>query len=710
MRQIVQSLENGSVRLAEVPCPAATAHSVLIRNTASVISAGTERMLIDFGRASWIGKARQQPERLRLVLDKVRTDGVAAAVESVRAKLGQPIALGYASAGVVLAVGSEVTELRAGDRVVSNSPHAETASVSKNLCARIPEGVSSEAAAFAVLGAIALEGIRLAGPALGESVAVIGLGLIGLLTVQLLRANGCRVLAIDFDAARLKLAEEFGAVGVNLASGADPLAAAERFARGKGVDAVLITAATKSNKPVHQAAMMSRKRGRIVLVGVTGLELSREDFYKKELSFQVSCSYGPGRYDPDYEQRGVDYPQGYVRWTAQRNFEAVLEMLGSSRLNVERLITHRFPFEEAERAYELIGSAEPHLGVVLAYPSAAEKPDAAVSARTIPLSPPQRPPGERPRLALLGAGAYASKVLIPALRSAGAELDVIVSAGGLSAAHCGRAAGFRRATTEAEAVFCDPAIDMVAIATRHDSHARYVLAALAAGKDVFVEKPLALRGGEIDEIESRYSALLERGEAPRLMVGFNRRFAPHVVKMKSLLAGMGQPKTIVITVNAGEIPAEHWTRDRESGGGRIIGEACHFVDLLRFLAGARIESTCAARTGEGSGCGADTVSFSLTFDDGSLGTVHYLTAGHRRFPKERVEVFCAGRILQLSNFRTLRGWGWPQFRSMKLWRQDKGAAAMARAFVNAVRRGEPAPIPFAEIIEVSRTTLKIAGS
>ncbi|HTU44708.1 MAG TPA: bi-domain-containing oxidoreductase [Bryobacteraceae bacterium] len=709
MKQIVQSLENGSVCATEVPCPAASANSILIRNAASVISSGTERMLIEFGKASWIGKARQQPERLRLVLDKVKTDGLVSTIESVRSKLSQPIPLGYSSAGVVLAVGSQVTGFEPGDRVVSNSPHAETAAVPKNLCARIPEGVSFEAAAFTVLGSIALEGIRLAEPTLGESVAVIGLGLIGLLTVQLLRANGCRVLAIDFDRARLKLAEQFGAASVDLSAGADPIHSADRFSKGKGLDAVLITAATKSNEPVHQAAAMSRKRGRIVLVGVTGLELSRDDFYKKELSFQVSCSYGPGRYEPGYEQHGVDYPHSYVRWTAQRNFEAVLEMLASGRLDVEPLITHRFPFGEAERAYELIGSREPHLGVVLEYPPPSDKPDAPLRARTISFGAVQPRSHLCPAVALIGAGAYASKILIPAFRSAGAELDLIVSTGGLSAAHWGRASGFRRASTDCEALFHDSAIDIVAIATRHDSHARYVLQALETGKDVFVEKPLALCSEEIDEIKSQYQRCLENGQAPRLMIGFNRRFAPQVVKMKSLLDGIGQPQTIVITVNAGDIPPDHWTRDLSAGGGRIVGEACHFVDLARFLAGARIESACAVRPRDRSGAGAETVSFSLTFEDGSIATVHYLTSGHKRFPKERIEVFCAGRILQLNNYRTLIGWGWPGFHTLRLWRQDKGAAAMASAFIKAVRCGDPSPIPFDEIIEVSRLTLEIAS-
>lgn len=709
MKQIVQSLENGRVALSEIPSPALTPAGVRIRTTASVISSGTERMLMEFGKAGWLGKARQHPERVRLVIEKMKTDGVAATIESVRSKLSQPIPLGYSSAGVVLEAGSQVTEFRPGDRVVSNGAHAESAAQPKNLCARIPDAVSDEAAAFTVLGAIALEGIRLAQPTLGESVAVSGLGLIGLLAVQLLRANGCRVLALDFLKNRLELAERFGAETVDLASGADPVRAAERFTQGRGIDAVLITAASKSSEPVHQAAAMSRKRGRIVLVGVAGLELSRDDFYKKELSFQVSCSYGPGRYDAAYERSGQDYPLPYVRWTAQRNFEAVLDLLAAGRLKVEPLITHRFPFEHAGSAYDLIDSREPHLAIVLEYRAPPEGSQEAANSRTILLGPAPRNESRPGCLAIIGAGAYASKVLIPAFRKAGAHLDSIVSQGGLSAAHWGRSHGFERAGTDLRAALADPAIDTVAIATPHDSHARLAIEALAAGKNVFVEKPLALTAAEIGQVESCYEECLARGMAPRLMIGFNRRFAPHAMRMKSLLAGLEQPKTLIMTVNAGCLAAGHWTQDPSIGGGRIVGEACHFIDLLRFLAGAPARSVCAVRTLEPGRAISETMSFSISFEDGSVGTVHYVTSGHRGFPKERVEVFCAGRILQLDNFRSLRGWGWPGFGRMKLWRQDKGAGAMAAAFLRSIRSGEPSPIPAGEIFEVSRRAIEIAG-
>ena len=685
--------------LAKAPAGSPASEGILIRTAVTLISAGTERMLLEFGKANFVDKARQQPDKVRLVLDKVRTDGLIAAVESVRAKLEQPIALGYSNVGVVLEMGSGASEFHIGDRVVSNGSHAEVVSVPKNLAARIPDGVTDEAAAFTVVGAIALQGIRLAQPTLGETFVVTGLGLIGLITVQLLRAHGCRVLGIDFDAQKLAIAQSFGAEIVNLAAGEDPLAAAERLSRGRGVDGVIVAASTKSNEPIHQATLMCRKRGRIVLVGVTGLELSRDDFYKKELSFQVSCSYGPGRYDPVYEQGGHDYPYPYVRWTAQRNFEAVLDMMADGRLNVEPLITHRFPFELALDAYRLLESDEFYLGILLEYP--ADRPSAELLKRRVLLKPGKLssiPAGAV--IGFIGAGGYASKVLIPAFKKTGAHLASIASNGGLSAAHAGRKFGFEEATTDVDAILANPSIDTVAIATRHDSHAALVCRALRAGKHVFVEKPLALNSEQLDDIEATWRSL---PQPPLLIVGFNRRFAPQVLRIRQLLNSVKEPKSIIYTVNAGSIAHDHWTHDPETGGGRIAGEACHFIDLLRFVVGSPARDVQTTRQS------SDTVSITITYEDGSIGTVHYFATGHKSFPKERLEVFAGGRILVLDNFRNLIGFGWPGFKRMRLWHQDKGAVEMAAAFVSAIRAGTSSPIPFDELLEVSRTTLKAAS-
>lgn len=721
MKQILQSLKSGQTVLDDVPAPRLSPGLVLIRTSQSLVSAGTERMLVDFGKANVLEKARQQPDKVRMVLDKVRTDGLVPTVEAVRSKLDQPLPLGYCNVGRVIEVGAGVSGFEAGERVVSNGKHAEVVCVPKHLCAPIPEGVSDESASFTVIASIALQGIRLVQPTLGEAVVVIGLGLIGQMTVQLLKAQGCRVLGIDLDLAKLELAERFGAQITEVGAGEDPVQAAMAFSRGVGVDAVLITASTKSNEPVHQAAQMCRKRGRIVLVGVVGLELSRADFYEKELTFQVSCSYGPGRYDPSYEEGGHDYPVGFVRWTEQRNFEAVLDMMADGRLDLGPLITHRFKLVEAEQAYAVVGGAEPSLGILLEYPAAAGEDQPELLARTLRLSPAggARPAGKA-RVGFIGSGNYATQVLIPAFRAAEAHLHSVASSGGVSGLHAGKKYGFEETTTDTERMLCDDRINTVVVTTRHNSHARFVLRALELGKHVFVEKPLCINPEELAQIETAWresrgaeSAANDMGsvnDGPLLMVGFNRRFSPLVAKLEELLATLNEPKSMVMTVNAGAIPADHWTQDPKVGGGRIIGEACHFIDLLRYLAGSPIVQTQVTGSGSVPGLAVreDKASFTLSFADGSFGTVHYLANGHKSFPKERLEVFAGGRVLQLDNFRVLRGYGWPKFKQLRLWRQNKGQRACASAFLRAIERGEPAPIPFEEIVEVTRASFDIA--
>ncbi len=710
MRQILQNLKTGVTEVADVPCPRVGPGQLLIRTSRSLISAGTERMLVDFGKAGLIDKARQQPDKVRMVLDKLRTDGVMPTLNAIRNKLDQPLPLGYCNAGVVMELGAGVTGFAVGDRVACNGNHAEMVSVPVNLCARIPDAVTDEQAAFTVVGAVALQGIRLVQPTLGEAVVVTGLGLIGQIVVQLLRANGCRVLGIDLDPARLELARNFGAETVNLAGGEDPIGAAERFSRGHGVDAVIVTAATRSSEPMHQAALMCRKHGRIVLVGVTGLDFSRDDFFKKELSFQVSCSYGPGRYDPGYEEKGHDYPIGYVRWTEQRNFEAVLDTLAGGRLDVNQLVSHRFALDHAEAAYQVVGGSEPSLGILLDYSSPADRSDGSndrlrASRAALNRANGEASPSASPRVAFIGSGNYANAVLIPAFKLGGASLRSVVSNTGVTAVHAGRKHGFHEALTESSAVFSDPSVDAVVIATRHDSHAQLVMHALESGKHVFVEKPICVTLEELADIESAYASAADRGKHRLLMVGFNRRFAPQVRKMKALLSEVTTPKSFVMTVNAGAIPADHWTQDPAVGGGRIVGEACHFVDLLRFLVGSAIVSH--ARTSMDGSTG-DTLSLQMAFADGSIASVHYFANGSKAFPKERLEVFAGGGILQLDNFKKLTGFGWPGFRKMNLWQQDKGQNACAAAFLDAIRRAGVSPIPFEEIVEVSRTTIGAA--
>lgn len=707
MNQILQNLKNGQTILEEVPCPSVKPGHLLIRTTKSLVSTGTEKMLVDFGKANLIDKARQQPDKVKMVLDKVKTDGLMPTFEAVRSKLDQPLPMGYCNVGTVIAVGIGVEGFAVGDRVASNGKHAEVVCVPKNLCAKIPESVSDEEATFTVIGAIALQGIRLVQPDLGETVVVTGLGLVGLATVQLLRAHGCRVLGIDFDEKKVELARSFGAETVCLSRSEDPVAAALAYSRGRGVDAVIITASTKSNEPVHQAALMCRKRGRIVLVGVVGLELSRADFFEKELTFQVSCSYGVGRYDPLYEEGGQDYPFGLVRWTEQRNFEAVLDMLDDRRIDVGPLVTNRLLLAQAEEAYGLVEGGKA-LGIILSYPSVAEQPEGAILQRTIRLTPHSQPSGPAglPVVGFIGAGNYATGVLIPAFAKTSARLKSVASSAGVSGVHAGKKFGFEETTTDSRSIIESADINTVVITTRHDSHARFVCEALKAGKHIFVEKPLCLKREELTEIASLYGSL---AVPPKIMVGFNRRFAPQILKMKELLQAVKEPKSFIMTVNAGAIPPEHWTQDRESGGGRIIGEGCHFIDLLRYLAGSPISDVQALMMGKAPGIAVldDKVTFSLSFADGSFGTVHYLANGHKSFPKERLEVFCAGRILQLDNFRKLTGFGWPGFKKMNLWRQDKGQGACAAAFITAIATGAPSPISFEEVIEVTKISFDI---
>ncbi|WP_279130990.1 bi-domain-containing oxidoreductase [Photobacterium phosphoreum] len=705
MKQILQDMAKGGSNLVEAPAPKVTTGNILIDTSISLISAGTERMLVDFGKASLIEKARKQPDKVKMVLEKVQTDGLMTTLEAVQSKLAQPLPLGYCNVGVVNAVGNGVNGFKEGDRVVSNGPHADVVRVPKNLCALIPDNVSNEEASFTVVASIGLQGIRLAEPTLGEAFVVTGVGLIGLLTVQLLRAQGCRVLAIDYDDSKLELAKQFGAEVCNPGKGEDPVAAGMAFSRGNGVDGVIITASTKSNDPVTQAARMSRKRGRIILVGVTGLDLNRADFYEKELTFQVSCSYGPGRYDADYEDNGNDYPYAFVRWTEQRNFEAILDMMASGLVDVKPLITHRFKFENTSQAYELLTSDKSALGILLQYESETStrhEKSVTLNNKTFEAS--------KPVVGFVGAGNYASRMLIPAFKVGGAQLHTIATSGGINGVTHGDKAGFAKTTTDTSAMISDPEINTIAIVTRHNSHAKFVCEALNAGKNVFVEKPLAVTLEELAEVEATYYSKASTASAPKLMVGFNRRFSPQVQKMKELLSSVKEPKSFMMTMNAGAIPADHWTQDNEIGGGRIIGEACHFIDLMRYLADSEIVSVQCRRMGDASGVDIteDKAAIILGFADGSFGTIHYLANGAANFPKERVEVFAAGRVLQLDNFRKLKAFGWPGFRKMNLWKQDKGQTACAAAFLSSIESGKESPIPARELFEVARVTIEIA--
>lgn len=707
MKKILQNISNGETLLVDIPCPTNENGSMLIATRNSVVSAGTERMLVDFGKANYLDKARQQPDKVKMVLSKVATDGLMPTIDAVRSKLDQPLPLGYCNAGVVLE--SDTDDFDVGDRIVSNGNHAEVVRVPKNLCVKIPDAVEDESAAFTVLGAIGLQGIRLIKPTLGECFVVTGLGLIGLLCVQMLRANGCRVLGIDFDSKKCELAQGFGAETVDLSKDENPVVVSQGFSRGRGVDGVLVTAATKSDEVMHQSAEMCRKRGRIVLVGVVGLNLRRDDFFKKEITFQVSASYGPGRYDPVYEEQGHDYPVGFVRWTEQRNFEAVLDMMASGLLDVKPLITHRYDIENAVDAYALLDDPSA-LGIVLNYP---ERPENELRASRVVLGKSNSVASDsaNPRVGFIGAGNYASRTLIPAFKEAGATLDTLVTSGGISGVHHGNKNEFLIASTEVSDLWNNEQINTVAIVTRHDAHASQVVEALNAGNNVFVEKPLALTLDELGLIDEAYQVANQSANV-RLMVGFNRRYAPHVVKMKKLLDSHRSPKSIIMTVNAGAIPGDHWVQDALVGGGRIIGEGCHFIDLMRHLVGHPIVDFQAMMMGNVPGVEVreDKASITLSFEDGSFGTIHYLANGGSAFPKERIEVFCDNAVLQMDNYRVLKGFGWNGFKKMKLFKQDKGQKACAKDFIDAIREGKDAPITYDEVMESSRVSIEVANA
>jgi predicted dehydrogenase/threonine dehydrogenase-like Zn-dependent dehydrogenase len=704
MQQVLQNLKTGETSIENIPVPLLDSYSMMVQTQKTLVSSGTEKMLVDFGRAGIIGKIKKQPDKVRMVLDKVKADGLLATYESVQSKLDQPIPLGYCNVGKISAVGSAVHGFKRGDRVVSNGSHAEVVRVSPNLCCKIPDSVSDEDATFTVMGAIALQGIRIANPTMGETFAVMGLGLIGLLTVQLLRANGCRVIGIDYDQTKIALAQKFGAETFNLSKQSDLLSYTRQITNERGVDGVIMTLSTDSQEPIHNAAQMCRKRGRIILVGISGLHLLRSDFYEKELSFQVSCSYGPGRYDPLYEERAQDYPFGFVRWTAQRNMEAFLELLRLKLINVEDLVSHRFDINEAEEAYKTLYKGESSLGIVLNFNKDVDFTDKAYKVINYKKD---SSPLEKIQIGFIGSGNYAVRILLPSLKKIPVTLNTVCSSGGVTAAYAARKFGFLKATTDYNNVIGNPEINTVFILTRHNSHADLVCKALQAGQNVFVEKPLALSQEELDTIENVYLQVKDKKSAPSLMVGFNRRFSPFIIKMKEVLSSTVAPKSFIMRVNAGDIPADHWTQDLKIGGGRIIGEACHFVDLLRFLAGSKIKSSDFIGFKKGSIAQSDCGTISLTFEDGSCGVIHYLSNGPRSFPKERLEVFVDGKYLLLDNFRTLKGSGWGK--TSKMWRfmQDKGQDNCLKAFYDGLTSGRGAPIAFNELIEVSRVTVAL---
>jgi predicted dehydrogenase/threonine dehydrogenase-like Zn-dependent dehydrogenase len=689
MLQIIQDLKKGNTILEEIPAPLVRKGHVLIKTHRTLVSLGTEKMLVEFGKSNLISKARQQPEKVKQVLDKIKTEGLLPTLEAVFNKLDEPLPLGYCNAGEVIAVGEGVSEFRVGDRVASNGHHAEIVCIAKNLVAKIPENVSYEEAAFTVIGSIGLQGIRLANPTMGETVVVIGLGLIGLITVQLLLANGCNVIGFDFDERKVEMAIKSGA-NAFVASNVDVVKIVEEYTDVIGADAVLITASTKSNDVISQAAQMSRKKGRIVLIGVIGLNIQRADFFKKELSFQVSSSYGPGRYDDDYESKGIDYPIAYVRWTEKRNFEAVLNAISRKQLNVNSLITERLALKEYQKIYSNMGGAS--IASILEYDYSSELGQNTVAVKIF-----SNRPGKGV-LGIIGAGNFTKMTVLPALKNSGAHYKYISSAGGLSAKSLANKYGFEFSTTDYKEILNDKEVDIVMITTRHDMHAKMVTDAIKAGKNIFVEKPLALNTIELESIITEYEKL---SDTISITVGFNRRFSPHSQKAKKLIGNA--PMNIIATMNAGFIPPDVWVQDMKVGGGRIIGEACHFIDLLTYLTGSQVTSVVMNAMGINPEENTDNAVITLKFANGSQGVINYFSNGSKEYAKERIEIFSQGRILVLDNFRKLKGYGFKDFSSMST-SLDKGHKSQFVKLIKQIKEGGPSIIPFEDIINTTKAS------
>lgn len=700
MKQVIQNLKNGETSIQEGPDPINKPGHILIASEYSLISSGTERMLKSFGEANLINKAKQQPDKVKQTIDKIQTDGMAATFNAVMNKLDEPIPLGYSNVGIVLE--SDVNEFKEGDRVVSNGSHAEIVCVPANLCAKVPDTVDKKSAAFTVVSSIGLQGIRLLNPSIGENIAVYGLGLIGLIVIQILKSNGCNVLAIDSDPQRCSIAESLGFKALNSTKLSDQKAIVDELTNKQGMDGVIITASTPSNELIHQAADISRIRGSIILIGDIGLDLRRDDFYKKELKLQVSSSYGPGRYDKNYEDKGNDYPFGFVRWTAKRNFEAIIDLINNGSIDFSHLVSSEFDIKDAANAYDKLSDSS-QLGIVIKYPDSSDFK--SHRTRSIEISDQKHRKDEKISIGFIGSGSYASKVLIPAFKSPDVFFNTLASRGGQSGIKFGKKFGFKTTTTDSSEIFENDDINTIVIATRHNQHFLQAKQALLSGKNVFIEKPLVLTIDELDEIEEIYKNLSDNGSClPRLMVGFNRRFSPLVVKSKELLNGLNAPKSVIITVNAGYIDKDHWTQDIEEGGGRIIGEGCHFVDLLRFLIGHEISEYHSYGIDDET---KDTRTLNLRFSDGSVGSIHYFSNGAKTFPKENIKIFTSGKILEIDNFKKLIGYGWDGFNKMSLLRQDKGNNQCVESFINSIKLDLPTPISFNELIEVSKASINL---
>ena len=691
MHQIIQSFKTGETLLENIPAPEVKRGQVLIQTTRSLVSLGTERMLVEFGKSNLISKARQQPDKVKQVLDKIKTEGLMPTLEAVFNKLEQPLPLGYCNVGKVIAVGEGVSEFQVGDRVASNGAHAEVVCVPKNLVAHIPNNVSDEEAAFTVIGSIGLQGIRLLNPTFGETVVVIGMGLIGLLTAQMLKANGCQVIGVDLDQSKLELAKSWGIIPFNPKSDGDVVKFVENYTQSIGCDGVIITASAKTAEIISQAARMSRKRGRIILVGVVGLNISRAEFYEKELTFQVSCSYGPGRYDENYEQKGQDYPLAFVRWTEKRNFEAILQAISSGSLQVKEMITEVVALENYQQIYGSIGSSK-SIASILKY-----KEEQTHFETNISINPFVKASGKA-NIGIIGAGNFTKMTMLPILKKTNANLYSIASAGGVTGTALAKKYNFNFSTTDYHSILKDENVNLVMVTTRHNNHADLVVECLQNNKNVFVEKPLAITPQQLEKVEKAYQV---NGYKNAIHVGFNRRFSPHAQKLKSVLGNA--PMNIIATMNAGTIPANVWVHDMQVGGGRIIGEACHFIDLITFLTGSKVKAVCMNAMGINPQENTDNATILLQYENGSTGVINYFANGSKSYEKERIEVYSQERTAIINNFRKLETFGFKNLKSFKTG-LDKGHKNQFESLINTTIKGGNPLIPFEEIVNTTKAS------
>ena len=695
MKQIIQDLKKGETILANVPVPQIMPGHVLIKTSKTLVSLGTEKMLVDFGKANYIQKARQQPEKVKQVLQKIKTDGLKPTLDAVFRKLGEPLPLGYCNAGEVIGVGKGVLKFRLGDRVMSNGQHAEVVNIPENLVAKIPDGISYEQASFTVIGAIALQGIRLVNPTFGETIVITGLGLIGLMASQLLKANGCRVIGLDFDSSKVNLAKSWG-IEAFVVGDIDTVKLVKGLTNGVGADAVLITASTKSNEVISQSAQISRQRGRIVLIGVIGLDIQRTDMYEKELSFQVSCSYGPGRYDTNYENRGMDYPIGFVRWTEQRNFEAVLNAMKNKSLDVDSLITERVALIDYNDIYGDM-SKKGSIASIINYDTDNFKLERSVTIVENSFS------NTKGVIGIVGAGNFTGAIIVPTLHKLKANMKYIASSKGLSGTNLAKKYGIAESTSDMDIILKDSEVDAVIITTRHNQHANHINKALEHGKHVFVEKPLATNWEDLKAIEETY-----KSNKTSLIVGFNRRFSPFAQEAKKQIGNANQAINIIATMNAGAIPADHWVQDMEIGGGRIIGEACHYIDLISFLAGSEVTSVVMNAQGVNPQSNTDNASILLRYKNGSQGVINYFSNGNKGYVKERIEIYDQEKNMVIDNFRKMSFYGY-KLKDKKLT-QDKGHNEQFKRWNEMINEGGKAMIPFKSIMNTSKAALACIDS